>query len=214
LLLTLSHLPLRLNAVGANLLLAVRHLLLRLGAVGANLLLTLRHLLLRLGAVRANLLPLRHLLLRLRMVGADLFASSYALLRLGVIRTHLLTLGDAGLHARLALTLGSLDALWTLSLRVAAAPALVRLRPLAAPVVVIRPLGLLIALAAVVRTRTCRGCDRHRGNACGEKHPGHDSNSFRTAKTARSLHRSNVKRMEPAPYRSRVNLKLPVCSGS
>ncbi|HWC55584.1 MAG TPA: hypothetical protein VG434_01270, partial [Sphingomicrobium sp.] len=52
-------------------------------------------------------------------------------------------------------------------------------------------LGLLIALAAAVRPRTSRGCDRERGDAGCEKHPGHDKISFRTAKTARSLHRSN-----------------------
>jgi hypothetical protein len=52
-------------------------------------------------------------------------------------------------------------------------------------------LSLLIALAAAMRPRASRGCDRERGDAGREKHPGHDRISFRTAKTARSLHRSN-----------------------
>jgi hypothetical protein len=52
-------------------------------------------------------------------------------------------------------------------------------------------LSLLIALAAAVRPRASRGCDREGGDAGREKHPGHDRISFRTAKTARSLHRSN-----------------------
>jgi hypothetical protein len=52
-------------------------------------------------------------------------------------------------------------------------------------------LGLLIAPAAAMRPRASRGCDRERGDAGCEKHPGHDKISFRTAKTARSLHRSN-----------------------
>jgi hypothetical protein len=52
-------------------------------------------------------------------------------------------------------------------------------------------LSLLVALAAAMRPRTSRGCDRERGDAGCEKHPGHDKISFRTAKTARSLHRSN-----------------------
>jgi hypothetical protein len=52
-------------------------------------------------------------------------------------------------------------------------------------------LSLLVAPAATMRTRASRGCDRERGYAGREKHPGHDRISFRTAKTARSLHRSN-----------------------
>jgi hypothetical protein len=43
-----------------------------------------------------------------------------------------------------------------------------------------------------MRPCDCRGCDRQRGNACGEEHPGHDNVSFRTVKTARSRHRSNA----------------------
>jgi hypothetical protein len=52
-------------------------------------------------------------------------------------------------------------------------------------------LGLLVAPAATMRTRASRGCDRERGYAGREKHPGHHNISFRTGKTVRSLHRSN-----------------------
>jgi hypothetical protein len=45
--------------------------------------------------------------------------------------------------------------------------------------------------AAVAWTSTRRGCDRHRGHTGGEKHPGHHTISFRTAKTGRPAHRSN-----------------------
>jgi hypothetical protein len=37
------------------------------------------------------------------------------------------------------------------------------------------PIGLS---TAAVRTRTCRGCDRQRGNARGEKYPGHTKSPF------------------------------------
>jgi hypothetical protein len=57
--------------------------------------------------------------------------------------------------------------------------------------VALMSLLITLAAAAAVRPRTCRGCDRERGDAGCEKHPGHDKISFRTAKTARSLHRSN-----------------------
>jgi hypothetical protein len=51
----------------------------------------------------------------------------------------------------------------------------------------------LAAAAAVLTMRSCscRGCDRQRGDARCEKHPGHDSVSFRTIRTARSSRRSN-----------------------
>jgi hypothetical protein len=55
-------------------------------------------------------------------------------------------------------------------------------------------LGLTTAATTAVltmRPRNGRGCDRQRGNARCEKHPGHDFVSFRTVKTARSSHRSN-----------------------
>jgi hypothetical protein len=49
-------------------------------------------------------------------------------------------------------------------------------------------------VAAAVPVRSCirRGRDRQRSNAGREKHPGHEKISFRTAKTARSWHRSNA----------------------
>jgi hypothetical protein len=71
--------------------------------------------------------------------------------------------------------------------RVTAATAVVAATA-ATAVVLMRP---LVTLAPAVRARASRGCDRERGDAGCEKHPGHEEISFRTAKTARPLHRSN-----------------------
>jgi hypothetical protein len=47
------------------------------------------------------------------------------------------------------------------------------------------------AVAAPALIRVCRGSDRQRSDARGEKHPAqHRKISFRTGKTVRSLHRS------------------------
>src|SRR5512146_3143296 len=53
--------------------------------------------------------------------------------------------------------------------------------------------GLAATAAAVLTMRSCkcRGCDRQRCNARCEKHPGHESVSFRAAKTVRSSRCSN-----------------------
>lgn len=49
-----------------------------------------------------------------------------------------------------------------------------------------------VAAAMVAWIRVCRGSDRQRGDARGEKYPGqHRKFSFRTTKTVRSPHRSN-----------------------
>jgi hypothetical protein len=75
-------------------------------------------------------------------------------------------------------TLGPLRPLLTLSVLTAAALCL------------FDPIAVVSA-----RLRTGRGRDRQRGDAGGEKYPGHHKFSSRTAKTARPGHRSTLKRM-------------------
>jgi hypothetical protein len=166
-------------------------------------------------SVGAHLLPLGSPSLPLHLL---LPLGSTSLRALDALRTRLVTLGDASpldalstFRPRLT-TLGSLDALDTLralgplrmlhsrrlerlALRprdVAAAPASARrLSPLATAAL-LGDRRLAILTPAAVGPRTCRGCDRKRCNARCEKHPGHQKISFRTAKTARSPHRSNA----------------------
>jgi hypothetical protein len=55
------------------------------------------------------------------------------------------------------------------------------------------------ASVAAVRPCCCRGCDRQRGNARGEKDPGHDNFSFQSAKRTVRPTVPTPKRMELAP---------------
>jgi len=77
----------------------------------------------------------------------------------------------------------------------------------------------LIGLAVVsamtaVRPRIRRGCDRQRGDAGCEKDPGHHNFSFERQQRPVRHTVPTVKRMEPAFYRTSVNLKLLDCSDS
>jgi hypothetical protein len=66
-------------------------------------------------------------------------------------------------------------ALWARSLTAAPTASALYLGALAAtPVAMLGGSGLAILVAAPVRPRACRGCDRKRCNARCEKHPGHE----------------------------------------
>jgi len=65
-----------------------------------------------------------------------------------------------------------------------------------------------VASATAVRSCTCRGCDRQRGNAGGEKDPGHKLSPLERLKRPVRRAVPTPKRMEPALYRTSVNLKL------
>jgi hypothetical protein len=159
-------------------------------------------------SIDASLLALRNAVLRLDANGARLLTLSHS--SRGSLRPlgPCLTLLGAHLDVLRALrsfgrreTLGALHARpgerLTLHLRTSsgsatAAAALGPLGVLASATASVVHQGRLARAAFIaVRVPACRGCDRQRCNARGEKHPGHDLVSFRTVKTARSSHRSN-----------------------
>lgn len=168
--------------------------------------------LLRLVMVGMHLALLSYALLGL-VVGAHLALLGHTLLRLMPTCTGLTLLGHSGLLAMLwPLQRRALLArprckaaapslrhgvTATVELRhwavAAATTANLNRRRVATATTVLLGLGLTApAVATAMRTRTRRGCDRQRGNARCEKHPGHYTISSRTVKTARSLHRSNA----------------------
>src|SRR5690349_15892084 len=106
-----------------------------------------------------------------------------------------------------------------LALGTSPATSALRLRALsmlAATAAALDLIGLTVVTAAMaaMRPRIRRGCDRQRGNAGCEKDPGHHNFSFE--RQQRPVRRTvpTIKRMEPAPYRTGVNLKLLDCSDS
>jgi hypothetical protein len=163
--------------------------------------------------VGANLLPLGRARLTLHLL---LALGRTSLRAFDALRTRLMALGDASpldaLSTRRA-TLGPLHALGalralgplrmlharsleSLALRprdmAAAATAARRLSSLATAAALLGDRRLAILTPAAVGPRACRGCDREGSDARCEKHPGHHKISFRTARTARSPHRSNA----------------------
>jgi hypothetical protein len=166
----------------------------RLRAIGAHLL-PLGNPILRLNV----LIPVRHTSVRplraLRMSLAPLGCPSPLrprLVSLGALRSRLMAFSPLRMLRVLdAWRVGSL-ALWTGGMAAAAASAL-HLGALAgATVLMLGGSRLAILTPAAVGPRACRGCDRKRCDARCEKHPGHEKISFRTARTARSPHRSNA----------------------
>jgi hypothetical protein len=182
----------------------------------------------------------RPVLRALDVLRTRLMTFGYAGLRsIGVLRTRLMTFGYAGLRSlsmlrprplpfrdalrpldmlrpRL-LAFGALGVLRTLHSRSGAGLALRPLRRMVVAVVAATTLrGVLGAIAPLlaVRPRARRGCDRQRGNARCEKHPGHDFVSSRTVKRPVRGTVPTSKRMELALYRTSVNLKLLCCSES
>jgi hypothetical protein len=140
------------------------------------------------------------------VVRPHLLALCEAILGPGTIRVHLLALGHARLRAHLLrpemlalrVHLGTLRALdrgetlLALHARRCEGLPLHARRCESGSTAAASHLHLRAASAGpVVGACAGRRCDRQGGNARGEKHPGHDIISFRTAKTVRSLHRSN-----------------------
>ena len=184
-----------------------------------------------LDAIGPNLLALGDASLGLLMAGTNLLARSHAglcplhplrpcLLALG---THLLPLGtlrtlDRG-KALLALNTRRGHGLTLLTLRSwrGNGLALLTLRfgcgTAATTTAMGRESGLATS-AAAMRPCGCRGCDRQRGDARCEKYPGHDFISFERQKRSARDTVPTLKRMEPAFYRTSVNLKLLVRSES
>jgi hypothetical protein len=195
---------------------------------------------LRLGAILSDLLTVGHPGLHVRPIGPDLLAFRHASLRL---MARLLALCHASLlafdalrpcllmlRARLAL-LGRSEALLVLHSRRGNRLALSGEATATATALARRSLGMtagtttaaattdLIGLAVVsamtaVRPRIRRGCDRQRGDAGCEKDPGHHNFSFERQQRPVRHTVPTVKRMEPAFYRTSVNLKLLDCSDS
>jgi hypothetical protein len=178
-----------LNAVCANLLLALD--LLRLLLPDSVLPFNLARLLL-LDSHRTSLLPLDMDLLAFDLPAFDL----PSLLLLNPHWTSLLALDMRGRHL-LAFNprrLLALDVhLLGFSTRCLLALGARRLLALAPRLLTLGAVhfGLVAAFGAAMRPRIGRPCDRQRGNARGEKHPGHHNFSSRTATTVRLTHRSN-----------------------
>jgi hypothetical protein len=186
-------------------------------AVYADLL-AISHARLRVTAVRMNLLPLGYPSLGMAAVGVSLLPGRHP------------SLGPVGMLAVLrplerGHTLGVLrprEALRAHCVAASAATAAAALRlgalasATASAAMVHESLLALLSTATMtaVRPRIRRGCDRQRGNAGCEKDPGHHNFSFE--RQQRPVRRTvpTVKRMEPAPYRTSVNLKLLDCSDS
>jgi hypothetical protein len=190
--------PLRADLASLRLLIGMHlTLVLRLHTIAVHLLAS-RHAVLRVGIAVLVLEGLRlHAALTMLPLGLHLDALRMLLLSLHgkALRAHSMSAtAAASEHLRLAAAVVSTTATARKHLGVAAAataPASEGLGVSATTAATAVLLSLLVALAAAMRPRTSRGCDRERGDAGCEKHPGHDKISFRTAKTARSLHRSN-----------------------
>jgi hypothetical protein len=192
----------RLRVAVAMRLLAERHAVLRLRMVVAVALLAEGHTVLRLRMAMA-LLTHRHPLLPAADVSANLLTllvlRAHGKARVAVAATRRLHLETAAavavataaverLHAEAAASataMASAAAVELGALSAAAAATMTRLRGTAA----VSATAAIMA-AATVRSRSCRGCDRERGNAGREENPGHIRSPL-NGKTVRSAHRSN-----------------------
>ena len=156
----------------------------------------------------ARLLALGHAELLMAIAAARLLMRKSAHLRCSHLRSRKSWTTATTMAATAATHEGGRSA----SVRTPAATATVRLAASAATVASATAMRLAASAATVLivaaRPRHCRGRDRQRGNARGEKHPGqHGKSPFEREKRSVRCTVPSGKRTEPAGYRTSLNLK-------